>query len=82
VRRLSRTCQEAWTGFARRGDPNHGALPDWPGYDTRRRATLIFDRDCRVEDAPDEAAHRFFQELELAPQEAGHVADASARAAG
>jgi para-nitrobenzyl esterase len=64
VRRLSRTLQNAWTEFARHGDPNHGALPDWPGYDARRRATMILDAECRAEDAPDGPSRRFFAELE------------------
>jgi para-nitrobenzyl esterase len=59
VRRLSRTFQRAWTEFAR-----HGALPDWPGYDARRRTTMILGAECRAEEAPDEAGRRFFAELE------------------
>jgi para-nitrobenzyl esterase len=33
----------AWTSFIRTGDPNCDALPDWPAYDTERRATMVFN---------------------------------------
>lgn len=43
----------AWAAFARRGEPTHPAVPEWPVYDTTRRATLLFDRSPRVIDDPD-----------------------------
>jgi para-nitrobenzyl esterase len=42
----------AWTEFARTGKPSHPELPDWPTYTTDRRATMIFDNECRVADDP------------------------------
>jgi len=42
----------AWARFAYTGDPNGGALPDWPAYDATRRPTMLFDTDCRVADDP------------------------------
>jgi para-nitrobenzyl esterase len=42
----------AWIAFARTGNPNHPGLPDWPAYDTQRRATMIFDVPCKVVDDP------------------------------
>jgi para-nitrobenzyl esterase len=50
---LAERVSEAWLAFARHGDPNHGGLPAWPPYDTARRATMLFDVDCRVADDPD-----------------------------
>ena len=64
LRRLARSMQRAWTEFARHGDPNHGAFPEWPAYDARRRTTMILDGDCRAEEAPGEATRRFFADLE------------------
>ena len=49
---LSRAMQDAWLAFARRGDPSHTGLPSWPAWDGARRATLIFDQPCRLEDDP------------------------------
>ena len=50
---LAERVSEAWLAFARTGDPNHPGLPAWPAYDTDRRATMLFDVDCRVADDPD-----------------------------
>ena len=43
--RLGRTLRDAWRTFATGGDP-------WPAFEPDRRATMIFDRACRVEDDP------------------------------
>jgi para-nitrobenzyl esterase len=42
----------AWLAFARAGNPNAPGLPQWPAYDARRRATMIFDLESRVVDDP------------------------------
>jgi para-nitrobenzyl esterase len=42
----------AWLAFARTGDPNHDGIPEWPRYDVDRRATMVFDTECHVEDDP------------------------------
>jgi len=34
---------ESWIAFARTGDPNHAAIPEWAPYDVDRRAVLHFD---------------------------------------
>jgi para-nitrobenzyl esterase len=43
--RLGATLRAAWAAFAR------GEAP-WPAYEPSRRATMVFDRECRVEDDP------------------------------
>jgi para-nitrobenzyl esterase len=43
---------EAWLAFARSGDPNTAALPDWPAYDADHRAVMLFDLASRVENDP------------------------------
>jgi para-nitrobenzyl esterase len=55
---LAEQMSEAWLAFARAGDPNHPGLAPWPGYDTDRRATMIFDAACRVVDDPDAEERR------------------------
>jgi para-nitrobenzyl esterase len=47
--RVSRT----WATFARTGDPGNEAIPGWPAYAAGRRATMLFDDECRVVDDPD-----------------------------
>jgi para-nitrobenzyl esterase len=49
---LGRTISRAWLAFARHGRPGHDGLPDWPVYSTAKRATMIFDTTCRVENDP------------------------------
>ncbi len=49
---LSARMMDAWIAFARSGEPGHAALPAWPGYDTAERATLVFDRQCELANAP------------------------------
>jgi para-nitrobenzyl esterase len=57
---LAERIQDAWIAFARSGDPSHPALPEWPGYDQRRRATMILGNQCRIEDAPREEERAFW----------------------
>jgi para-nitrobenzyl esterase len=50
----------AWTSFIRTGNPNCRALPDWPPYDTERRATMVFDDTSAVIDDPGGAERRLW----------------------
>jgi para-nitrobenzyl esterase len=47
---LSARMQEAWISFARNGNPSCESLGEWPQY-SDHRASMIFDKDCRVERA-------------------------------
>ena len=38
---LAGVMSRAWTAFARTGNPNTAALPQWPAYSSRARATII-----------------------------------------
>lgn len=49
---LAKAMQSAWVAFARSGDPGVDVLPDWSRYDSSRRATMLFDTECRVADDP------------------------------
>lgn len=49
---LAATVSRAWASFARNGTPEINGL-DWPTYDSESRATIIFDREVRVELDPD-----------------------------
>lgn len=40
---LAHAMSEAWLAFARRGDPNHAAIPAWQPYDCHTRAVMLFD---------------------------------------
>jgi len=52
ARALASRMADAFIALARTGDPNIRALPHWPHYDLARRATMIFDRTCRIENDP------------------------------
>jgi para-nitrobenzyl esterase len=49
---VSGRMSDALIAFARTGSPNHPGTPEWPGYDVTTRPTMIFDRECRVENDP------------------------------
>jgi para-nitrobenzyl esterase len=50
--RLADFMSSAWIAFARSGDPNTNGLPHWPSYDLKRRATMVFNAESRVQDDP------------------------------
>jgi para-nitrobenzyl esterase len=52
MRKLEADSAGAWAQLARAGNPNHNGLPTWPAYSTDKRAVMIFDAPCRVENDP------------------------------
>jgi para-nitrobenzyl esterase len=48
---MAEAMSEAWLSFARTGDPNCPAVPEWAPYDQERRPVMQFD--ARPEVAPD-----------------------------
>jgi para-nitrobenzyl esterase len=52
MRELAASMHGAWASFARTGTPSAPGLPEWPAYDEERRATMVLDMPCRVEDDP------------------------------
>jgi para-nitrobenzyl esterase len=67
--KLSETIQDAWTSFARTGDPSCAALGDWAVYGDGRM-TMILDTQCRLESAP-------YEEERLAWDVVGDLSDVS-----
>jgi para-nitrobenzyl esterase len=63
VQRLSGLLQDAWLAFARGEVPSASDLPDWPGYDARRRATLLLGGHCLVVDGPGEVERSLWDEI-------------------
>ncbi|MBE9372952.1 carboxylesterase/lipase family protein [Saccharopolyspora sp. HNM0983] len=49
---LSERMFAAWIAFARTGNPNAPGLPEWPRYDTERRAVMVFDAESEVRHDP------------------------------
>jgi para-nitrobenzyl esterase len=52
MRKLEADTAGAWAALARTGNPNHQGLPNWPAYTPDKRATMIFDAPCRIENDP------------------------------
>ncbi len=57
--KTARNMSEMWATFARAGNPGAKGQPYWPAYTPQRRATMMIDAQCKVEDDP------FGQELAL-----------------
>jgi para-nitrobenzyl esterase len=49
---LAERMAEAWVSFARTGNPSHAGLPAWPAFDAAKRATMVFDTECRAVNDP------------------------------
>ncbi|MBN1381256.1 MAG: carboxylesterase/lipase family protein [Deltaproteobacteria bacterium] len=49
---LSNNMLDAWTAFARTGNPSHDGLPAWPPFDLVQRRTMIFDLETRIDEDP------------------------------
>ena len=61
---LATRMSNAWVAFARTGDPNHAGLPHWVPYDNTRRATMIFNDECKVVDDPHGSEQRLLRSLQ------------------
>jgi para-nitrobenzyl esterase len=48
-RRMSDRMAATWVAFAANGDPNNALIPHWPAYESKQRATMVFDSPMRVE---------------------------------
>jgi para-nitrobenzyl esterase len=56
ARELAARISATWIAFARYGSPDNPAIPSWPAYTSRDRATMILDNHCRVAHDPDREA--------------------------
>ena len=52
AQKVADAMSSAWLAFARTGKPEAKGLPDWPAYDTKTRATMIFDVKSEVVNDP------------------------------
>jgi para-nitrobenzyl esterase len=49
---LADQVSSAWVNFARTGNPNNPKIPNWPAFDTRRRAIMIIDDQWQAANDP------------------------------
>jgi len=59
----ARNMSAYWASFARTGVPSAPGQPEWPRYDTARRATMLIDAECKVADDPDGEERTMWQGL-------------------
>jgi len=58
----SKNMSAFWAGFARDGKPSAPGQPDWPRYGTQDRPVMLINTACRVENDPEGAARKVWQE--------------------
>jgi para-nitrobenzyl esterase len=63
ARMMADKLASAWVAFAKTGDPNNPALPQWGPYDTKTRATMVFDKVTRAENDPRRELRLLWEEL-------------------
>jgi para-nitrobenzyl esterase len=62
-KQLADNMHGAWVAFAKSGDPSIDALPEWPRYDTDRRATMLLEAQSTLADDPDGDMRRVWDGL-------------------
>jgi para-nitrobenzyl esterase len=53
----------SWVSMAKNANPNCSKVPNWPGYDAKMRATMIFDKETRVENDPRSEIRKLWAEM-------------------
>jgi para-nitrobenzyl esterase len=61
---LADRMSKAWVAFARTGNPSHAGLPKWEAFDTAKRATMVFDNECKLVNDPHGAEQKLLRSLQ------------------
>ncbi|HXX19450.1 MAG TPA: carboxylesterase/lipase family protein [Candidatus Acidoferrum sp.] len=61
---LAAKMSSAWVAFARTGNPNTKELPNWPAFDNTKRATMIFNDECKVVNDPHGDEQRLLRSIQ------------------
>ena len=64
TRAMAHAMAESWISFARAGDPNNAAVPDWPAYDLAERPVMLFEVPPRLAHDPYAEERRFMARYE------------------
>jgi para-nitrobenzyl esterase len=64
AKELSGKMQDAWFSFARTGDPSCESIGTWEPY-CEYRTTMVFDRECRIEQAPYEEERAIWDTFDM-----------------
>jgi para-nitrobenzyl esterase len=60
---LSDTMIKTWSAFAKNGNPNNSALPNWPAYNAKTRETMILNVTSKVEKDPGGAERKLLSQV-------------------
>jgi para-nitrobenzyl esterase len=60
AQRAADQMSDAFIAFARTGNPNHSALPQWRPYELDRRSTMVIDAQSQLVDDPRGAERKLF----------------------
>ncbi len=63
ARRMCVSMASSLLALAKNGNPNNSQVPHWPRFDASSRATMVFDRDTRVELDPRGALRKFWFDM-------------------
>src|SRR5262249_25566830 len=63
ARAMCSALASAWVAFAKTGNPNNERIPHWPRFDSNGRATLVFERNTRVERDPYRELREFWNAM-------------------
>jgi para-nitrobenzyl esterase len=63
ARALAARFAGAWVAFAKTGNPNTGDNPAWPAFDAKKRPTMVFDHETRMENDPLRELRTLWEEL-------------------
>jgi para-nitrobenzyl esterase len=55
---------QMWSTFARTGKPGAKGQPEWVAYDTKRRATMLINAECKLVDDPYALERDLWENLE------------------
>lgn len=61
--RMANMLAPTMVAFARTGNPNNPAIPEWPAYTAERRSVMIFDLQPRAVDDPNGDLRRLADEI-------------------
>ncbi len=61
AQKVADAMSSAWIAFAHTGKPDAEGLPHWTPYDTKARATMVFNVTSEVVNDPDSEIHKILR---------------------
>ena len=62
--KTAQNMSKMWSTYAKTGKPGAKGQPDWPAYDTARRATMLINAECKVVDDPFGLERSLWEQME------------------